>query len=129
MRLFVYGTLRDPELVRQLTGRTFPTEPASLPGWRLLPPGRSRSGYPEIVPDLGGCVSGLVLHDVDPVSLRRLDAYEEGYVRRRVRVRTERGQEEAEVYVPSYVLGGDPASRYHGPRRGARDPGAEREEP
>mgnify|MGYP000045648540 CR=1 FL=1 len=126
MRLFVYGTLRDPELVRRITGRTFPTEPASLPGWRLVSPAQSRSGYPEIVPDPEGCVPGLLLHDLDPASLHRLDAYEEGYVRRQVRVRTGSGLKEAEVYVPAYVLGGDPASRYYGPRHARRDPGADR---
>ncbi|MCS7174014.1 MAG: gamma-glutamylcyclotransferase [Armatimonadetes bacterium] len=125
VRLFVYGTLRDPRLVRRLTGRTFPTEPACLPGWRLLSPRQTRSGYPEIVPDLRASVSGLVLHDVDSASLSVLDAYEEGYVRRRVQVLVATGVQEAEVYVPAYVLGEDAASRYHGPRRAGRDPGAD----
>ncbi len=53
------------------------------------------------MPDAGASVAGLLLHDVDPDSLRALDAYEEGYVRRRVRVRVGEAEVEAEVYVPS----------------------------
>lgn len=106
MNLFVYGTLRDEDLVRRLVGRTFRHLPAELEGWRLRPPGTSSTGYPEIVPDPASRVSGLLLLDVDPESLRRLDAYEEGYVRRRVRVRTPEGTLEAEVYVPARHAGG-----------------------
>jgi len=102
VNLFVYGTLRDARLVRRLVGRTFPGVPAELEGWRFIPPHASRSGYPEIVPDPASRVEGLLLLGVDPASLRRLDLYEEGYVRRRVRVRTQDGTVDAEVYVPTW---------------------------
>lgn len=102
MNLFVYGTLRDTRLVRRLVGRTFPTVPAELEGWRLIPPHASRSGYPEIVPDPASRVRGLLLCGVDPEALRRLDRYEEGYVRCRIRVRTQDGTVDAEVYVPTW---------------------------
>lgn len=105
MNLFVYGTLRDPQLVQRLVGRTFPTVPAELEGWRVLPPHASRSGYPEIVPDPASRVEGLLLLGVDPDAVQRLDHYEEGYVRCRVRVRTQDGSADAEVYVPVWCAG------------------------
>lgn len=100
MRLFVYGTLKNPELVRSLTGRTFPSRPARLPGWVLVPAERSASGYPEVEPRPGSWVEGLLLEGLDESALRALDAYEEGYVRRRVQVQLDHGPVEAELYVP-----------------------------
>ena len=102
--LFVYGTLKDNRLVRTLTGRTFPRVTAELPGWHLVP--RTASGYPEVEPAAGRCVRGYLLLGVDPESLRALDAYEEGYCRRRVRVRAGGRTVPAEVYVPERWAGG-----------------------
>jgi gamma-glutamylcyclotransferase (GGCT)/AIG2-like uncharacterized protein YtfP len=98
--LFVYGTLKDARLVRALTGRTFPRVAAELWGWRLVPTVASASGYPEVEPSRGQRVQGYLLLGVDPESLRALDAYEDGYRRRRVRVRTGGRTVQAEVYVP-----------------------------
>lgn len=97
--LFVYGTLRDPELVRSLTGHTFPTRPARLDDHQRITPAR---GYPYLVPQPGATVDGLLLDGIDPVSLARLDAYEEEgtlYRRRTVRVNTEAGEVAAEAYL------------------------------
>lgn len=98
--LFVYGTLKDNDLVRALTGRSFPRVAAELSGWRLVPPTASASGYPEVEPSAGQRVRGYLLLGVDPRSLRALDAYEEGYRRRRVRVWAGGRAVRAEVYVP-----------------------------
>jgi gamma-glutamylcyclotransferase (GGCT)/AIG2-like uncharacterized protein YtfP len=99
VRLFVYGTLLDPARLQGLTGRRFPTRPARLRDFeRVAPPG----GYPYLVARPGAAVDGLVLEDVDPASLRALDAYEdEGqlYVRRTVEVDTGDGPLTCEVYV------------------------------
>ncbi len=98
--LFVYGTLKDPRRLRALVGRSFPAQPAALLGWRLVPPHRSASGYPEVEPCEGERVEGLLLRGLDPEVLRVLDAYEEGYVRRRVQVEAGGTCVEAEAYVP-----------------------------
>lgn len=86
MKLFVYGTLMDEELVYALTRRRFPRCQAELPHFaRFLPPG----GYPYILPRVGARVRGVLLCDLDPASLAVLDRYEdEGtlYHRRRVQV-------------------------------------------
>lgn len=98
--LFVYGTLRDPELVRESTGKTFVTDEATLLDYerRELP-----DTYAFVVPQPGGRVPGLVLRDVDLASLQAFDVYEGVgtlYERRLAVVATVAGREDAFVYVP-----------------------------
>lgn len=89
LRLFVYGTLRDATLVRQLTGRRFVTTHAVLAGYRKE---TSAGEYPVIVTAAEQTVDGLLLHDVDATSLRAFDAYEdEGRLYRRVTVTVSSG--------------------------------------
>lgn len=97
--LFVYGTLRDDEVVRRVAGRTFPKVDGALAGYRRIEatPGFP---YPYLVIQAGEVATGAVLLGIDPESLTRLDAYEGGcYGRRRVVVATEHGAREAWVYV------------------------------
>jgi len=99
VRLFVYGTLTDEAQLTQVTGRRFPRHPARLAGWARVVAGRR---YPTIVPRSGAVVDGFLIEDVDPASLRALDAYEdEGRLYRRQAVEvTSRGERVAcEVYV------------------------------
>ena len=104
-RLFVYGTLTDAAQLRALTGRIFPRRAATLPGFaRLVPAG----GYPDVVPRAGSSVSGILLDDIDPTSLRALDAYEdEGRLYRRtaVEVEVDGTPVACEVYVGVAALG------------------------
>lgn len=76
--LFVYGTLLFDEVVRALTGRTFPTVPASVTGYirRAVERPDGREAYPAITPEPQGTVRGRVLRGVDAMSMRRIDAYE-----------------------------------------------------
>jgi len=81
VRLFVYGTLMDPQCVRHVTGCQFPRRPATLHDWSRTV---GRHGYPVISPARGAQVEGLLLDDVDDDALRALDAYEdEGRLYRR----------------------------------------------
>jgi 16S rRNA (cytidine1402-2'-O)-methyltransferase len=98
--VFAYGTLRDRALVERLTGRAFDTEPAVLPGWRVVRAGVSRSGYEGVAPDAGSEVRGVLLRGVDPASVRCLDAYEVEYERRALNVRVGGDTVPAQVYVP-----------------------------
>ena len=96
--LFVYGTLLNDELVRELTGRVFLKRPATLDGFeRVEPPG----DYPYITRKPGASVGGCLLDGVDAASLARLDAYEgDGYVRTTLEVTLDDGQRVAcEGYV------------------------------
>ena len=99
--LFVYGTLMSEELLQSLTGRRFPRCPATLEDYTRIFPHELR-GYPHIVPRQGERVTGVLIENVDPTSLRALDAYEdEGrfYLRRPIEV-TARGERVAcETYL------------------------------
>jgi gamma-glutamylcyclotransferase (GGCT)/AIG2-like uncharacterized protein YtfP len=84
--LFVYGTLMDEETVQQITGRRFAREVAILPDFERVENPRE---YPYVFTLPGARVAGFLLLDIDPLSLSRLDEYEEEgrlYHRREVAV-------------------------------------------
>ena len=81
IHLFVYGTLTDPERVTALTGKQFERVDATLSGFERV---NSPLGYPFILPRAGAIVRGVLLLNIDLVSLVQLDAYEaEGDLYRR----------------------------------------------
>src|SRR5215475_13416167 len=81
IHLFVYGTLTDPERVTTLTAKQFEQVDATLSGFEKVD---SPLGYPFILPQPGAIVRGVLLLNIDPVSLVQLDAYEaEGDLYRR----------------------------------------------
>lgn len=99
--LFVYGTLMSEALLQALTGRWFPRCPATLEGYARVFPEALR-GYPHIIPRAGEHVEGFLIEDVDPASLRTLDAYEdEGrlYLRQSIEVTARGGRVACETYV------------------------------
>lgn len=86
MRVFLYGTLRDPAVARRVAGdEGFLREarPALLPGWRRAK--LRGTPYPTLVRDPEAAVHGLIA-EVPRAVLRRLSAYE-GLLYRFVRVR------------------------------------------
>jgi gamma-glutamylcyclotransferase (GGCT)/AIG2-like uncharacterized protein YtfP len=99
VRLFVYGTLREPACVERVTGRRFAGRPATLPGWTRVV---ASHGYPVIHPSPDDTVDGIVLDGIDAAALRALDAYEdEGllYLRRQVTVLVGEEPMACETYV------------------------------
>jgi gamma-glutamylcyclotransferase (GGCT)/AIG2-like uncharacterized protein YtfP len=81
-RLFVYGTLLFPRVVRALLGRPLEARPARLPGYaRYVVEGQD---YPGIVPSADAGIEGAVLLGVDAGMFRRLDAFEGAMYERRV---------------------------------------------
>jgi gamma-glutamylcyclotransferase (GGCT)/AIG2-like uncharacterized protein YtfP len=87
IHLFVYGTLADPERVAALTGKRFTGVAATLAGFERV---ESPLGYPFLLPRPGATVRGVLLLNIDPVSLGHLDAYEaEGDLYRRQVVEVE----------------------------------------
>ncbi len=99
MNLFVYGTLMQSDVVAAVTGTSFASKPARLPGYRRI----SLAGhYPYIVAEDDAFVDGLLLLDVDAAALAKLDAYEdEGvlYVRRTVSVLVDGQPHACQTYV------------------------------
>ncbi len=75
--LFVYGTLRDPELRAAVIGRQLAPDRvlrAAAPGFIVLHyPGRS---YPALVRAPGGAAEGLLLLGLSPFEQDLLDTYE-----------------------------------------------------
>ncbi len=80
--VFAYGTLRDPEVQRQLLGREVPAEPDRLFGHRTGTIIIGGETYPLAVPDPGSTINGSVL-DVTPEELRKMDEYETSAYERR----------------------------------------------
>ncbi|MFQ5682451.1 MAG: gamma-glutamylcyclotransferase family protein [Candidatus Binatia bacterium] len=73
MHLFVYGTLMDQSLVTELTCQTFTTSPAVLQDFKKLV---SHLGYPYVLPYPASKVNGLLIKNIDPESIKKLDRYE-----------------------------------------------------
>ena len=96
--LFVYGTLEIDEVLREVTGQSYPTIPAVLHGYaRYMLRGRL---YPGIVAQPGASTPGSLLMGLDEVALRRIDEYEgDGYRRSELVVATARGMRATQGYV------------------------------
>ncbi|THD82406.1 NUDIX domain-containing protein [Aliigemmobacter aestuarii] len=96
--LFFYGTLCHAPLLRLVLGREVQTEPARLPGYRVL--FEASGAYPLIVPDDAGVADGLLLRGASAEDLARLDFYEGafGYETRNVPVLTGAGPGTALTY-------------------------------
>lgn len=106
--LFVYGTLRDPDLVAAVLGRPLRADSvhaARAPGWRAVHyPGRS---YPALVRAPGVAAEGLLLTRLTAFERDLLDAYE-GDEYRRGPVATMLADEpelhEADAYLPALAI-------------------------
>jgi hypothetical protein len=75
--LFVYGTLRDPDLFRLVVGRplsVFSPRPLRLAGWRAAK--LANVPFPVLMQAPQSHAAGLVLGPVDAGSLARLVRYE-----------------------------------------------------
>jgi len=111
--LFVYGTLRDPDLLAGVLARPLNADArlvAVAPGYRAVHyPGRI---YPALVRFVGAAAEGLVLTDLSAFERDLLDAYEgEEYRRQVVPVMIGEELHEVEAYLPTIGIGRD-ASRW-----------------
>lgn len=96
--LFVYGTLRNPQVCRRLLGRMPASSGAILCGYVRM--GVRGAAYPAMVADASNRVDGLVLTGLSGAELAALDAYEgDEYVRIEVCVETDAGQARVWAYV------------------------------
>lgn len=101
--LFVYGTLRDPDLLAGVLGRPLRREhmlPATAPGFVALH--YPRRIYPALVRQPGGAAPGLVLTDLTPFERDLLDAFEGAEYRpTRIPVMIDIELHEAFAYLPA----------------------------
>ncbi len=99
--VFVYGSLRDEQLVESLIGRRLPSAPARLHGYRCVTPPDS---YPFLIADPGSVVDGQILRGADASVLDAFDRYEvEGSLYRRITVEVDL---EGGVRVPAFTYAG-----------------------
>ncbi len=104
--LFVYGTLRDPDIVEAVLGRQLrPGDalPATAPGFVAVPyPHRH---YPALVRRPGGSAEGFVLLRLSPFEWDLLDAYEGAeYARGLLAVMIGEELHEAFAYLPTTTI-------------------------
>jgi gamma-glutamylcyclotransferase (GGCT)/AIG2-like uncharacterized protein YtfP len=83
--IFVYGTLQLPGIVKKLTGKSFTSKPAVLPGYkRCCVKG---CDYPAVIQENDAETTGLVMKNVDDRSLDIISFYEgDEYEKRNVTV-------------------------------------------
>lgn len=105
--LFVYGTLRDPELLSGVLGRPAIGLAATAPGFAPVHyPDRI---YPALVRRPGAAAQGLVLSDLTRFELDLLDAFEGAEYRREiVPVMIDEELHEAFAYLPAIVVRDQP---------------------
>ena len=109
--LFVYGTLRDPDLIFAVLGRPLrlgSVHAARAPGYKsVFYPGRI---YPALVRSPGAAAEGLLVTGITPFERDLLDAWE-GEEYRRAPVATMLADEpelhEADAYLPAVPIPAD----------------------
>lgn len=81
-RLFCYGTLRLPQIMRAVIGRVPGHRPAAAPGYACYAvKGRP---YPALVPEEGAAASGVLYEGLTREEIVKLDDYEGPEYRRRL---------------------------------------------
>jgi gamma-glutamylcyclotransferase (GGCT)/AIG2-like uncharacterized protein YtfP len=105
--LFVYGTLRDRELLSAVLGRPAMGLAAAAPGYAAVHyPGRV---YPALVRRPGAAAPGLVLTDLTPFEMDLLDAFEgDEYRRAIIPVIIDEELHEAAAYLPTIAVSEQP---------------------
>ncbi|CAI8944216.1 gamma-glutamylcyclotransferase family protein [Methylocaldum szegediense] len=79
-KVFAYGTLQLPDVMRAVTGDVFPSKPARLHDYaRYCIRGRV---YPGLRREPGSFTDGILYENVPPRALRALDAFEDDFYRR-----------------------------------------------
>ena len=110
--LFIYGSLRAPEIFKSVSGLSFTfdrseandkaffAEPALLPNYRKVSPDNV---YFYAVANNSSKIEGFVIYDVPSQVMAEIDKYEgKRYDRETVRVNTAKGFVEAMAYLASY---------------------------
>lgn len=74
-KLFLYGTLREPEIQKEVLGRTADSVPDILEGFRKLKITIGGQTYPMLIPSDDGSVDGDVI-EVSEEEFHKIDEYE-----------------------------------------------------
>ena len=83
-QLFVFGTLQEPDVQKEVMGRTIAGLSDTLEGYEIGTVEIENETYPNIKESPGSSVDGVVL-EVSPAELEKIDVYEtDVYQRKRV---------------------------------------------
>lgn len=94
--LFIYGTLKDPKVIREVLGRETETKPATLNNWKVSSLEIDGEIFPVIIKNDGSSVHGFTT-TITNEELEKLDEYETvAYKRIKVELA---GGEIAETYI------------------------------
>ena len=106
LKIFAYGTLMVPSVMRAVTGRDFTRQAARLRDYARF---RVKDAlYPGIIAKRQAVIDGVLYVDLDHPAIERLDMFEGGlYQRNLVRVETNSG---ALINADTYVV--KPSYRY-----------------
>jgi len=120
--LFIYGSLRDPDIFKSVSGygytrktssendKTLLAELAFLPNHRRVSPDNV---YSYAVSDPSSKIEGILIHDVPASAIAEIDRYEgKRYDRETVDVNTAKGRTNAQAYLASH----EEMTRYFGDR-------------
>jgi gamma-glutamylcyclotransferase (GGCT)/AIG2-like uncharacterized protein YtfP len=96
--IFVYGTLLSSGIIKKLTGKSFKTFAAVLPGYKLY---RVKNcDYPAIIQNEGSEINGLIIENVNDSSLAVISFYEgDEYEKKQVTVFVNGNPEVALAFV------------------------------
>jgi len=96
--IFVYGTLQSPEIIKKLTGKSFKSTPAVLPRYKRYCV--KECDYPAVIQQNDAQTTGLVLGNVDELSLDIISFYEgDEYEKSKVTVFVNGKYEDALTFV------------------------------
>lgn len=70
-KLFVYGTLLFPEILKNLTGKSFRSIPATLYKYKHCKV--TETDYPAIIKNENAKTEGMLLFDVDEKSMKKIE--------------------------------------------------------
>lgn len=100
-KLFIYGTLIDSEIQKEIIGRELKLSPQILSGYKKSKMEVSGTLYPLIVSDINKEVKGFIVEITDE-ELQKIDAYEtNAYKRMQINLKN---RERVWVYVENENL-------------------------
>jgi len=119
VNLFIYGSLRDPQIFKSVSGLSFTLKPSQKdsenpwpPAGELLAEPAFLPGYRKVTPDnvyfyavasTTSRIEGIIIFDVPALALAEIDRYEgKRYDRETVHVNTAKGPVEAQAYLASH---------------------------
>ena len=110
--LFIYGSLRDPQIFESVCGMSFTRKSGKADAHTLLAEPAFLAGHKKVSPDnvyfyavesAGAKIEGFVIYDVPAGAMAEIDRYEgKRYEREAVRVHTAHGLVSAQAYLVSH---------------------------